>query len=386
MDISLRTDLVLPELTGLLRVGRTTAYLVDARRSALPGVAEPRELVVTVFYPASPGAGATPGPYADAALAAAYSRQSLTEASAGALDRILGHAFRDAPADRSERYPVLLFSPGGGEQPLFYTSLLEQVSSHGYVVVAVPEPFDTPVIPLPDGRVLSSTHMVEWCRQDQTCQAALNGDQGAAREVGAMMSDDRAKDMSFTLDRLVQLDRTDPILAGTMDLNRVGAFGHSYGGASSVRMAQLDPRVKAVGILDSDVFAVIPGDSPPLSCPVLWMTSANVDVPPEGLAEIATIDDRVAAYVRGGVSSIALQIGGTTHQSFQSDALFLAPYITLGGAPVTLYATHSNPGRIAAGIVAYTVAFFDSVLRGTGQALLAGPSDAYPEVSFRQVP
>ncbi len=136
MTLTLNDDLTLPPLTGPFPVGRTEVYMINEDQPALPRTDSSREWVVTLFYPASPDAGATPGPYADDALKTAYTAQMLTDDSAGALDHLHAHAFLEAPAERGP-FPVLLFSPGGGEQPLFYTALLEQVSSFGYIVVAV---------------------------------------------------------------------------------------------------------------------------------------------------------------------------------------------------------------------------------------------------------
>lgn len=58
MTIKLTGELTLPELTGPFPVGRSTVYMVDKNRSALPGSEEPREFVVTIFYPAVPSADA----------------------------------------------------------------------------------------------------------------------------------------------------------------------------------------------------------------------------------------------------------------------------------------------------------------------------------------
>jgi len=383
VDINLKEEFVFPELTGSFQVGRTTAYLVDKDRPALPGLDGPREFVVTIFYPAIPEALATPGPYAEDGLKTAYALQSLTKRSADALDLIHAHAYRNAAADPSAgKYPVLLFSPGGGEQPLFYTALLEQISSYGYIVVAVPEPFDSPVIPLPDGRVLTSAQAKEWCELDSVCQKAIKGDETALRQIENTMKDDRAKDMIFTLNSLETINREDPILAGTMNLDKVGAFGHSFGGASAVRIAQLDERIDIVSILDSDIFLVIPEGSPPLSIPVIYMSAANIDVTQQELEEISNIDALTTAYLRRNSPHYFINIAGTTHQSFQSDVMLLAPYISIAGQRITINSSDTNPARILDIIAAYNVAFFDQYLKGIEQPLLSGYSDAYPEITF----
>jgi hypothetical protein len=263
---------------------------------------------------------------------------------------------------------------------LFYSALLEQISSHGYIVVAVPEPFDTPVIPLPDGRVLAKTQLDEWCKQNVLCQKAMKGDDAATQEITNMMKDDRAKDMIFTLNELEKGNRDNPSLAGLFDFDQVGVFGHSFGGASAVRLGQLDQRVGAVAVLDSDIFYVIPVDSKPLSQPVLYMTAANIDVNAQGLEAIGKSDALTSAYFRKSAPYYFVNIAGTTHQSFQTDAMFLAPYLTIGGERVTMNASDTTPARITQVITTYVMAFFDQHLKGIKQPLLNGASKAFPEI------
>ena len=383
INIALHEELILPKLNGQFKVGKTAFYMVDKDRPALPGLTDPREWVVTVFYPAEPAANTMPGPYAEEALNTAYTDYSLTRDSAGALDHIHSNAYWNAAADRSAgKFPILLFSPGGGEQPLFYSSLLEQISSFGYIVVAVPEPFDTPVIPLPDGRILTSTQMTEWCSQNELCQKAMKGDKAAEQELSSVMKDDRAQDMIFTLSGLEKINRENPDLAGVLDLEKVGVFGHSFGGASSVRLAQLDDRIKAVAVLDSDIFLAIQKDSRPLTQPVLFLTTANIDVDASGRKEIDQLNALSNAYLSQSSSYYYLNLAGTTHQSIQSDAMFLAPYISIGGESVTLNASDTTPARITLVISTYVLAFFDQHLKEVDQTLLDGPSDSYPEITI----
>ena len=383
INIALHEELILPKLNGQFKVGRTTVYLKEEGRPALFNTKSPREWVATIFYPAIPETTSTPGPYAEEPLKTAYTNYALTEDSAGVLDRISSNAYWNAPANHAHgAFPILLFSPGGGEQPLFYSTLLEEISSHGYVVVAVPEPFDTPVIPLPDGRILTSDQMAKLCKQDEACKKAISGGESAIQEVTDKLKDNRARDMIFTLTQLEQVNLENPLLAGVLDLEKVGVFGHSYGGASSVRVAQLDDRIDAVAVLDSDIFLVIPEDSEALSQAVMYMTASNIDANVQELEEISKRNTLAAAYLGKSTPYYFINIAGTTHQSFQSDAMFLAPYISIGGESVTLNASNTTPARVTQVISTYVTVFFDQHLTGVEQALLTGSSDSYPEVTI----
>jgi pimeloyl-ACP methyl ester carboxylesterase len=210
----------------------------------------------------------------------------------------------------------------------------------------------------------------------------MKGDEAATQEITNVMKDDRTKDMIFTLNELEKVNRENPLLVGIFDFDKVGAFGHSFGGASAVRLGQLDQRVSAVAVLDSDIFYVIPEDSKPLFQPVLYMTAANIDESAQGLEAIGKSDALTSAYFRKHSPYYFIKIAGTTHQSFQTDAMFLAPYITIGGQSVVLHASDTTPARISQVISTYVMAFFDQQLNGIDQPLLNRASDMYPEISI----
>jgi len=56
--------------------------------------------------------------------------------------------------------------------------------------------------------------------------------------------------MEVLLGALTQFDATDPILAGHLDLNRIGAMGYSWGGGVVGELCRNDNRVKCAVLLD----------------------------------------------------------------------------------------------------------------------------------------
>ncbi|MBK8420420.1 hypothetical protein [Candidatus Villigracilis saccharophilus] len=209
--------------------------LPDRERS--PSLARfncPREWVVTVFYPADPEANATPGPYAEEALNTAYADYSLTKESAGALDHIHSNAYWNAAANHSAgKFPSCFFSPAAASSPCFTQPCL----SRSAVLVTLWSPFQnrlTPCNPLPDGRILPA---IKWQNGANTkhLAKAMSGGETAMQEIMDKMKDNRAKDMIFALSQLEKINQDNPILADALDMEKVGVFGHSFGGASSVR-------------------------------------------------------------------------------------------------------------------------------------------------------
>ena len=65
------------------------------------------------------------------------------------------HATADAaPLTRRGGWPVVLFSPGFGVERELYAGLVEDLASHGYVVVAIDHPHDASIVEFPDGHVV----------------------------------------------------------------------------------------------------------------------------------------------------------------------------------------------------------------------------------------
>ena len=56
--------------------------------------------------------------------------------------------------------------------------------------------------------------------------------------------------MEVLLKALTQFDSVDPILAGRLDLNSIGAMGKSWGGGTAGELCRFDSRVKCAVLLD----------------------------------------------------------------------------------------------------------------------------------------
>lgn len=183
-----------------------------------------------------------------------------------------------------------------------------------------------------------------------------------------------AADLRFVLDQLERLNagELDRRLAGRLDLERVGLFGHSTGGGAVVIACGLDVRCKAGLGLDAWVEPV-PDKivSQGLSQPFLFMRSAAWTNTPND----ARLGKLYAGLERGGYR---LAIRGTKHYDFVMLPLLtpLAPVLGLKG-PIEGY-------RGMQIITDYLTAFFDQTLNGKPSPLLAGPSPRYAEVIFEK--
>jgi predicted dienelactone hydrolase len=240
-----RVPLTLPPPTGPASVGTLELHLVDHDRTdpfaATPE--RPRELMVSIWYPARPDPDAPRAPYLAPDVAAFYDRQAAALGVPPGTADFAGmgtHAAqRAAVADGATGLPVVLYSPGGNQSRALGTTLVEELASHGYVVVTIDHTFSGPVrFP------------------DRTEVAAPDLDK-------ALIMQQRARDTGFVLDQLALIaGGTDPDaqhrdlpagLPGALDLSRVGMFGHSAGGFTTAEAMLTEQRIDAGANLDGSL-------------------------------------------------------------------------------------------------------------------------------------
>ncbi|MEV5242543.1 alpha/beta hydrolase [Streptomyces cinnamoneus] len=322
-------------------LGTKTLHLVDtSRQDPWKPSAGHRELMVTLWYPSLPSRGPK-APYVSKALSEVVLG---SDALAGARTHAVAGA-RPAPARR----PLVVLSPGFGMSRITLTALGEDLASRGYAVAAVDHTYEAPV-EFPDGRIEKSVF-------------------GEHPPTEAVVRN-RAKDLRFVLDRL-----TGPGSELRVDPRRIGAAGHSIGGASAVQLVREDRRVSAAVNLDGNLFVDLPAEG--VHKPVLLLGAQRTTVP-------GTVDDWPKNWdrLRGWKRWLDVPTGG--HMTF-TDVPWIADRFGLPGIPPeevkgmlgTIPAT-----RATAVTRDYVAAFFDRHLRGRPSPLLDRPSSAYPEVTF----
>jgi dienelactone hydrolase len=234
---SVETRRVTPAVTGPHAVGRLPFELVDSSRRDPVDSALPRVVAGWIWYPAAREGvqeleRALPGEWGD--LRASASAARIGDTAAEAMRALVVHARTGAPwATIVIRAPVLVFTPGNGWLPTDYSVLLEDLASHGYVVIGVAPLGFADIVRLRDGRTIRKTLGV---------RAAIGEDQVHAH-----------RDVQYLLSRLHDLDANPQTpWRGHLDLARVGAFGHSLGGTTAFVTAAADSLVRAAVNLDGD--------------------------------------------------------------------------------------------------------------------------------------
>ncbi len=330
----------LPRTTGQHVVGRTSRLWADNTRGEEQTSAadDVRELPVQIWYPAKAGTGRATGYFPDLRK---VSKGLTASGEVGSIEAFglgfVGSRERlDAiPMDGPPR-PVILLSPGNGTNVEFYDGIAGELASQGFVVVGINHPYDVAAVMLQNGSVAQFVEgPVDRARP-----------QWVAQRVRI-----RTADMLAVLARLGEANRSDPLLKDQLDLQRVGAMGHSLGGITAVQAAYASPVIRAClnvdGLQRGGPFAVEPADARPAQ-PFMFVTKE------ERLGPAAT-----ALLQSGSSPAYLVTTPGAQHGDF-SDGGSLA----LGG----------RGSRVVVLMRTYTLAFFRQTLLGQPDPLLAAPS------------
>lgn len=343
----------LPAPTGPHEAGEDVLHLVDhSRPDPWQPSAGPRQLMVSMFYPALRGTG-QPAPYMTSGEARGFVSLRIppgVKVTAADVAGVQTHAFTGAkPAPG--KFPLVILSPGLENPRTTLTSLATELASRGYVVALVGHTYEDSGETFPDG----TTSPCLFCAQS-----------GPPFATPEQVTASRAKDVSFVIDQLTRDHAWR--LSHLIDKDDIGMAGHSIGGASTAEAMLADPRILAGANMDGTFFPAVPAtgighrpflmlshpDDPALGPDPTWtQTWADLD-----------------GYKRW------LTPAGANHASF-TDITILAQELGIQ-LPGTLSGLRGSEITRA-----YVSAFFDKTLKGRCEPLLDGPSPAFPEVAFQ---
>jgi pimeloyl-ACP methyl ester carboxylesterase len=198
-----------------------------------------------------------------------------------------------------------------------YTTIAEDLASHGFVVAALAHPYESPLVRLHDGRLAEPVKP----RPDE------NSFEFAKRSVMR-----RAADLRFVLTYLT--DSASRIVPGLkIDAHRAVVMGHSRGGVAALEACKRDDRFRACvsldgGVLGGPYYDDSTGAGP--RAPTMWLQSFHRPPSDSMLATFRmsraqwdSFDIRanhMLARARGGAWRVT--ISDTSHMAF-SDLDFL---------------------------------------------------------------
>jgi len=363
----------LPKPTGPYPVGTRIIYLRDTSRieekSPRPGM--PRELIVQIWYPADLSNNTL----------ATYQRRLETTLGTSYRSVLYTNSRIDAPvATQGGPFPILLFNHGWAGRRTQDTFLTEDLASHGYVVAAIDHTYNAGRVAMPDNRIIDDAFGFD----------PINTEVHTAGQIKNVWNKELSKwvaDETFVLTALQgeNLDKKSPWY-GHLDTSRVGAFGHSFGGAASVQVCSTDPRFTAGLNMDGWTFGDFSHRLPNQSLMFMYETDSPAkpkDLNPKDrvarteseldTADMQQIDSSLRKF--GGYK---LYIDGTSHMDFTDHSLIF-PWRNWRDR------AHISPERVQTIVRAYVLDFFDKTLRGETPVLLRnGNTSPFREVHMEQ--
>ncbi|MDH6139714.1 dienelactone hydrolase [Kitasatospora sp. GP30] len=342
----------LPRPTGPYAVGRDILQLVDQDRPD-PWVpsAGPRQLMVSMYYPADPGTGG-PAPYMtpEAARLMLDGKLPGNTVPTDAVTSVGTWSRTDARPEPG-RFPLVLLSPGFTMPRTELTSLAEDLASRGYVVALVDHTYENTGTTFPDGQTL-------------TCAICDTWPPGGPAVIDAS----RATDMSFVIDQLTAHPHPAWRYSRMIDARRIGMAGHSIGGSAAVPSLATDDRIRAGVNLDGTMDYAVPtgglGGKPFMM--IGHPLGAGVEDP--------TWTD---AWAKLNGWKRWLTFAGSNHGTFTDNQLLLNDFGYPNPPGTTMPAERGIELTRE-----YVAAFFDLQLKGIPQPILDGPTAQNPEVGF----
>jgi len=280
------------------------------------------------------------------------------------------HSFANAPVSPEQlHYPVVLLRAGGSALTADFTTLAEDLASHGYFVVGFDAPYRTSVVVLPDGRVITRLP------QNNVENAKGNlADPLVGKLLGMWTSDTK-----FVVDRLTRLNEdTTSQFRGRMDLARLGMVGHSFGGATALQFCHDDSRCRAAVDLDGIPFGSVVRDGLNKPCMFILSDHSREMSDPSSQQVLREIE---LIYSRLPQERLYVVIHDANHFSF-SDQILLNSQLLIHLLERTRR-FGSLEGRRGLSISSdYVHSFFDMALKGAPAASLTSPAKKYPEVQL----
>ncbi|WP_378738288.1 alpha/beta hydrolase family protein [Nocardia brasiliensis] len=319
----------LPAPTGSLPVGVTDVHLIDRNRPDPWNPYQRRELMVRIWYPATDSDTAPAAPWTTPG-GLQLQTSDLTDLGVSPSQWALGpsHGRYDAPARSADGpFPILLFSPGMDDPAGLNTAQAEDLASHGYIVATINHTHEAFAVQFPDGRV-------------ERTVIPLDSPPEVLRDILLPV---RVADTRFVVDQLAEIasgrhagdDRVGTVdLAHSLDLSRIGMFGHSLGGSTTAQAMHDDSRIRAGVNLDGPLLGSVVVEG--LDRPLLMLGNDN----PRWLNR----ENWEPLWPRNTGVKIPLRLSGTEHMSF-NDVQVILPQLTTAGllSPAT---TESIVGRV----------------------------------------
>lgn len=371
----------LPKPEGKFLVGTTYLSFTDKTRKGIyTESGEERELAVQVWYPADSIEGKDVLCY----MPKEVSRLLAKSMSAppwiySPFAGIKTNSYYNAPLlSGNEQFPVLIFSHGYTLMAGQNTILMEELASHGYVVFSLSHTYETCASIFPDGRIIpfKAEQMNILKEEGIKVTKEYDGDQNSNAFIEYMVKNAVAvrkgvqvwsEDTIFVTNQIekMNLGEIGDTFKGRLDMDKLGIFGHSFGGATAGQVCSFDTRFKAFVNLDGYPYGDVINRK--LSQPFMVLSSISVQ------------NNISAGYHPEQTGYMIVGIEGCEHLDF-TDFTVLLPALKKLDMPGALGTIKGE--RQVRILKDYILSFFNKKLKGGEEPLIDQKLVKYPEVKI----
>ncbi|WP_164473114.1 hypothetical protein [Clostridium sp. E02] len=314
----------LPVMKGAFGIGEVRLQLKDFNRFEVytPEPGDHRQVMVTIWYPMKETLGESKE-YPEEVTSAISSVLGLPKILLYHIKPIKTHIYeKGIVADLSKSSPFILYSPGNNSTRYQNVAVVERLVSEGYTVVGVDHPYTSYDVEFLDGTV---------AKRDLSLRK--DGLELYEEEIKI-----RTEDLSFVLQELRKNDGlVDAAILDNIDFSHIGAFGHSYGGATIAELMAVDESIIAGLSYDGGLWGTIVEKG--FDKPFLYLSAKNtLDYRKDEKSERGIFVSSVLENIKKAYSHSRADVGfavmdGYNHYSF-TDLILFSPLFSKGEKPM----------------------------------------------------
>ncbi len=237
-----------PKPTGDRNIGTESVELIDIDRLEwfTEDPQDLRKIMIQIWYPTDDLDGEKERyiDYGELRIEALASQFDYRPFLFKKLIDVETNSIKKAEPSTQSSFPLIIFSHGLGGNRTQNTIMIEELTSHGYVVIAIEHAYDANISIFNNGDVADYRSGINYQRR--------NTQKITPEEFWAIrlpQLETRAEDVSYIIDQL-ELGNLPENIVNIIDLENIGVFGHSFGGATSIYSAYNDNRIDACINLD----------------------------------------------------------------------------------------------------------------------------------------
>lgn len=362
----------LPKPQGPYLVGTTYLNFTDtSRKGIFTAPNDYRKLVVQVWYPSDNSNGKKEQKWIPNYESISYLAKSMGTINLfGQMDLSKTNSYLDAKLSSKEtKYPIIIFSHGYGGFQGQNTIQMEDLASHGYVVFSIAHTYEAFVSIFPGIKIIPYSTERFKALEDEEIAAEKSIKKGKLPVKDKIMTQSVhiwSDDTRFIINQIEKINngKIKGMFTNALDVAKIGAMGHSLGGATSGQAAIDDSRIKAFINLDGS--------------PIGDAKNSIIKQPFMLMTEATSKNAIIAGYNPKQKNYINVAVNGTQHFNF-TDLSVLLPI----GKQLGLLG--SIDGKRQEQIVNdYTLSFFNKYLKGMKEPLIDSKSSKYPEITVQK--